>query len=43
MVRDYQQAEDLTQETFIIAFLHHHQFESRVLPKNVGYLQMREA
>ncbi|MBB4826391.1 RNA polymerase sigma-70 factor (ECF subfamily) [Sporosarcina luteola] len=29
MVRDYQQAEDLTQETYIKAFRHHQQFESR--------------
>ncbi|TKI72720.1 RNA polymerase sigma factor [Lysinibacillus mangiferihumi] len=29
MVRDYQQAEDLTQETFIKAYKHQHQFEQK--------------
>lgn len=29
MVRDYQQAEDLTQETFIKAYKHKHQFKQR--------------
>ncbi|MDQ0225762.1 RNA polymerase sigma factor [Metabacillus niabensis] len=29
MVRDYQQAEDLTQETFIKAFRNQHQFERK--------------
>ncbi|MFJ8236381.1 RNA polymerase sigma factor [Ureibacillus sp. NPDC094379] len=29
MVRDYQQAEDLTQETFIKAYRHQHQFEHK--------------
>ena len=29
MVRDYQQAEDLTQETFIKAYRHQHQFEQK--------------
>nr|WP_301107664.1 RNA polymerase sigma factor [Sporosarcina sp.] len=29
MVRDYQQAEDLTQETFLKAYKNHHSFENR--------------
>ena len=29
IVRDYQQAEDLTQETFIKAYKHQHQFEQK--------------
>lgn len=33
MVRDYQLAEDLTQETFIKAYKKHHSFEKRAEPK----------
>ena len=33
MVRDYQQAEDLTQDTFLKAYKKHHLFEKRAEPK----------